>query len=158
MGFVMIRKAWTLSWSARAWLPINSGCASDMAHEPRGSLDSFWGCHTASYQIGTNLFKYGDDKFTDCSGKIEQARSIAFIETSRNCIELPSQPFGGASEERHPATDFSGHSIESMMNWERRMTIQQAIDLLAVDGRFGVITFIRWKDRLASSSFSRRRH
>ena len=94
------------------------------------------------------FFKYGEDKFSkQIARKIEQARQIKPIETTTELAEL--------IKSGHPAKQ-TFQAIRIEVNDELGAadeSIQQAIDLLAVDGRISVITFHSLEDRLTKQLF-----
>lgn len=104
------------------------------------------------------FFKYGEDKFSkQIARKIEQARQIKPIETTTELAEIikSAKPAKELKKKGHPAKQiFQAVRIE--VNDELGAadeSIQQAIDLLAVDGRISVITFHSLEDRLTKQLF-----
>lgn len=88
------------------------------------------------------FFKYGEDKFSkQIARKIEQARELKPIETTTELAEIIKQIFQAI---RIEVNDELGAADES---------IQQAMELLAVDGRISVITFHSLEDRLTKQLF-----
>ena len=104
------------------------------------------------------FFKYGEDKFSkQIARKIEQARSVKPIETTTELAELikSAKPAKELKKKGHPAKQIF-QAIRIEVNDELGAadeSIQQAIDLLAVDGRISVITFHSLEDRLTKQLF-----
>lgn len=104
------------------------------------------------------FFKYGEDKFSkQIARKIEQARSEKPIETTTELAELikSAKPAKELKKKGHPAKQIF-QAIRIEVNDELGAadeSIQQAIDLLAVDGRISVITFHSLEDRLTKQLF-----
>lgn len=104
------------------------------------------------------FFKYGEDKFSkQIARKIEQARTVKPIETTTELAEIikSAKPAKELKKKGHPAKQiFQAVRIE--VNDELGAadeSIQQAIELLAVDGRISVITFHSLEDRLTKQLF-----
>ena len=104
------------------------------------------------------FFKYGEDKFSkQIARKIEQARQIKPIETTTELAEIikSAKPAKELKKKGHPAKQIF-QAIRIGVNDELGAadeSIQQAIDLLAVDGRISVITFHSLEDRLTKQLF-----
>ena len=104
------------------------------------------------------FFKYGEDKFSkQIARKIEQARQIKPIETTKELAEIikSAKPAKELKKKGHPAKQIF-QAIRIEVNDELGAadeSIQQAIDLLAVDGRISVITFHSLEDRLTKQLF-----
>ena len=104
------------------------------------------------------FFKYGKDKFSkQIARKIEQARQIKPIETTTELAEIikSAKPAKELKKKGHPAKQIF-QAIRIEVNDELGAadeSIQQAIDLLAVDGRISVITFHSLEDRLTKQLF-----
>ena len=104
------------------------------------------------------FFKYGEDKFSkQIARKIEQARQITPIETTTELAEIikSAKPAKELKKKGHPAKQIF-QAIRIEVNDELGAadeSIQQAIDLLAVDGRISVITFHSLEDRLTKQLF-----
>ena len=104
------------------------------------------------------FFKYGEDKFSkQIARKIEQARQIKPIETTTELAEIikSAKPAKELKKKGHPAKQIF-QAIRIEVNDELGAadeSIQQAIDLLAVDGRIAVITFHSLEDRLTKQLF-----
>ena len=104
------------------------------------------------------FFKYGEDKFSkQIARKIEQARQIKPIETTTELAEIikSAKPAKGLKKKGHPAKQIF-QAIRIEVNDELGAadeSIQQAIDMLAVDGRISVITFHSLEDRLTKQLF-----
>lgn len=104
------------------------------------------------------FFKYGEDKFSkQIARKIEQARVVKPIETTTELAELikSAKPAKELKKKGHPAKQIF-QAIRIEVNDELGAadeSIQQAIDLLALDGRISVITFHSLEDRLTKQLF-----
>lgn len=104
------------------------------------------------------FFKYGEDKFSkQIARKIEQARQIKPIETTTELAEIIKsvKPAKELKKKGHPAKQIF-QAIRIEVNDELGAadeSIQQAIDMLAVDGRISVITFHSLEDRLTKQLF-----
>ena len=104
------------------------------------------------------FFKYGEDKFSkQIARKIEQARQIKPIETTTELAEIikSAKPAKELKKKGHPAKQIF-QAIRIEVNDELGAadeSIQQAIDLLAADGRIAVITFHSLEDRLTKQLF-----
>lgn len=104
------------------------------------------------------FFKYGEDKFSkQVARKIEQARRDKPIETTTELAELikSAKPAKELKKKGHPAKQIF-QAIRIEVNDELGAadeSIQQALDLLAVDGRISVITFHSLEDRLTKQLF-----
>ncbi len=104
------------------------------------------------------FFKYGEDKFSkQIARKIEHARQIKPIETTTELAEIikSAKPAKELKKKGHPAKQIF-QAIRIEVNDELGAadeSIQQAIDLLAVDGRISVITFHSLEDRLTKQLF-----
>ena len=104
------------------------------------------------------FFKYGEDKFSkQIARKIEQGRQIKPIETTTELAEIikSAKPAKELKKKGHPAKQIF-QAIRIEVNDELGAadeSIQQAIDLLAVDGRISVITFHSLEDRLTKQLF-----
>ena len=104
------------------------------------------------------FFKYGEDKFSkQIARKIEQMREKKPIETTTELAEIIKsvKPAKELKKKGHPAKQIF-QAIRIEVNDELGAadeSIQQAMDLLAVDGRISVITFHSLEDRLAKQLF-----
>ena len=104
------------------------------------------------------FFKYGEDKFSkQIARKIEQAREQKPIETTTELAEIikSAKPAKELKKKGHPAKQIF-QAIRIEVNDELGAadeSIQQAIDMLALDGRISVITFHSLEDRLTKQLF-----
>ncbi|GGE36763.1 ribosomal RNA small subunit methyltransferase H [Streptococcus himalayensis] len=104
------------------------------------------------------FFKYGEDKFSkQIARKIEQVRAIKPIETTTELAEVikSAKPAKELKKKGHPAKQIF-QAIRIEVNDELGAadeSIQQAIELLTVDGRISVITFHSLEDRLTKQLF-----
>ena len=101
---------------------------------------------------------FRSDKFSkQVARKIEQARSVKPIETTTELAEIikSAKPAKELKKKGHPAKQIF-QAIRIEVNDELGAadeSIQQAIDLLAADGRIAVITFHSLEDRLTKQIF-----
>ena len=104
------------------------------------------------------FYRYGEEKFSkQIARKIEAAREIQPIETTAQLVECikdgipaPARRKGG-----HPAKRVF-QAIRIAVNDElgaAETSLQDALDLLAVNGRISVITFHSLEDRLTKALF-----
>lgn len=104
------------------------------------------------------FYRYGEEKFSkQIARKIEEARKLAPIETTGQLVELikdgipaPARRKGG-----HPAKRVF-QAIRIAVNDElgaAEQSLQDAIELLAVNGRISVITFHSLEDRITKTIF-----
>lgn len=104
------------------------------------------------------FFKYGEDKFSkQIARKIEQAREVKPIETTTELAEIikSAKPAKELKKKGHPAKQIF-QAIRIEVNDELGAadeSIQQAMDMLALDGRISVITFHSLEDRLTKQLF-----
>ena len=104
------------------------------------------------------FFRYGEDKFSkQIARKIEQVRKDKPIETTTELAEIikSAKPAKELKKKGHPAKQIF-QAIRIEVNDElgaAEESIQQAIDLLALDGRISVITFHSLEDRLTKQLF-----
>ena len=104
------------------------------------------------------FFKYGEDKFSkQIARKIEQARQVKPIETTTELAEIikSAKPTKELKKKGHPAKQIF-QAIRIEVNDELGAadeSIQQAMDMLALDGRISVITFHSLEDRLTKQLF-----
>ena len=104
------------------------------------------------------FFKYGEDKFSkQIARKIEQAREQKPIETTTELAEIikSAKPAKELKKKGHPAKQIF-QAIRIEVNDELGAadeSIQQAMDMLALDGRISVITFHSLEDRLTKQLF-----
>ena len=104
------------------------------------------------------FFKYGEDKFSkQIARKIEQARELKPIETTTELAEIikSAKPAKELKKKGHPAKQIF-QAIRIEVNDELGAadeSIQQAMDMLALDGRISVITFHSLEDRLTKQLF-----
>ena len=104
------------------------------------------------------FFKYGEDKFSkQIARKIEQAREVKPIETTTELAEIikSAKPAKELKKKGHPAKQIF-QAIRIEVNDELGAadeSIQQAMDMLALDGRISVITFHSLEDRIVKKFF-----
>ena len=114
--------------------------------------------HYDYHELVRIFFKYGEDKFSkQIARKIEQARELKPIETTTELAEIikSAKPAKELKKKGHPAKQIF-QAIRIEVNDELGAadeSIQQAIELLALDGRISVITFHSLEDRLTKQLF-----
>jgi len=131
----------------------------DMRMNQEASLTAYEVVNTYDYHDLVRIFfKYGEDKFSkQIARKIEQARAIKPIETTTELAEVikSAKPAKELKKKGHPAKQIF-QAIRIEVNDELGAadeSIQQAMDLLALDGRISVITFHSLEDRLTKQLF-----
>ena len=114
--------------------------------------------HYVYHELVRIFFKYGEDKFSkQIARKIEQAREQKPIETTTELAEIikSAKPAKELKKKGHPAKQIF-QAIRIEVNDELGAadeSIQQAMDILALDGRISVITFHSLEDRLTKQLF-----
>ena len=131
----------------------------DMRMDRHASLSAYQVVNDYDYHdLVRVFFKYGEDKFSkQIARKIEQARQVKPIETTTELADIikSAKPAKELKKKGHPAKQIF-QAIRIEVNDELGAadeSIQQAIDLLAVDGRISVITFHSLEDRLTKQLF-----
>ncbi|MEW4354515.1 16S rRNA (cytosine(1402)-N(4))-methyltransferase RsmH [Streptococcus pneumoniae] len=131
----------------------------DMRMDQTASLTAYEVVNRYDYHDLVRIFfKYGEDKFSkQIARKIEQVRSEKPIETTTELAEVikSAKPAKELKKKGHPAKQIF-QAIRIEVNDELGAaddSIQQAIDLLALDGRISVITFHSLEDRLTKQLF-----
>lgn len=131
----------------------------DMRMNRHASLSAYQVVNDYDYHDLVRIFfKYGEDKFSkQIARKIEQARQVKPIETTTELADIikSAKPAKELKKKGHPAKQIF-QAIRIEVNDELGAadeSIQQAIDLLAVDGRISVITFHSLEDRLTKQLF-----
>ena len=131
----------------------------DMRMDRHASLSAYQVVNDYDYHdLVRVFFKYGEDKFSkQIARKIEQARQVKPIETTTELADIikSAKPAKELKKKGHPAKQIF-QAIRIEVNDELGAadeSIQQAIDLLAVDGRISVITFHPLEDRLTKQLF-----
>ena len=131
----------------------------DMRMNRHASLSAYQVVNDYDYHDLVRIFfKYGEDKFSkQIARKIEQARQGKPIETTTELADIikSAKPAKELKKKGHPAKQIF-QAIRIEVNDELGAadeSIQQAIDLLAVDGRISVITFHSLEDRLTKQIF-----
>lgn len=114
--------------------------------------------HYGYHDLVRIFFKYGEDKFSkQIARKIEQARELKPIESTTELAEIikSAKPAKELKKKGHPAKQIF-QAIRIEVNDELGAadeSIQQAMELLTVDGRISVITFHSLEDRLTKQLF-----
>ena len=131
----------------------------DMRMNQEASLTAYEVVNRYDYHDLVRIFfKYGEDKFSkQIARKIEQARELKPIETTTELAEIikSAKPAKELKKKGHPAKQIF-QAIRIEVNDELGAadeSIQQAMELLAVDGRISVITFHSLEDRLTKQLF-----
>lgn len=131
----------------------------DMRMDSQAALTAYEVVNTYDFNDLVRIFfKYGEDKFSkQIARKIEQARAIKPISTTTELAALikSAKPAKELKKKGHPAKQIF-QAIRIEVNDElgaADASIQQAIELLAVDGRISVITFHSLEDRLTKHLF-----
>lgn len=131
----------------------------DMRMNREQSLTAYDVVNTYSYHDLVRIFfKYGEDKFSkQIARKIEQVRAEKTISTTTELAEIikSSKSAKELKKKGHPAKQIF-QAIRIEVNDELGAadeSIQQAMDLLAVDGRISVIAFHSLEDRLTKQLF-----
>lgn len=131
----------------------------DMRMNQEASLTAYEVVNQYDYHDLVRIFfKYGEDKFSkQIARKIEKAREQKPIETTTELAELIKsvKPAKELKKKGHPAKQIF-QAIRIEVNDELGAadeSIQQAMDMLALDGRISVITFHSLEDRLTKQLF-----
>lgn len=131
----------------------------DMRMNQEASLTAYEVVNQYDYHDLVRIFfKYGEDKFSkQIARKIEQVREQKPIETTTELAEIikSAKPAKELKKKGHPAKQIF-QAIRIEVNDELGAadeSIQQAIELLALDGRISVITFHSLEDRLTKQLF-----
>ena len=131
----------------------------DMRMNQEASLTAYEVVNRYDYHDLVRIFfKYGEDKFSkQIARKIEQARQVKPIETTTELAEIikSAKPAKELKKKGHPAKQIF-QAIRIEVNDELGAadeSIQQAMDMLALDGRISVITFHSLEDRLTKQLF-----
>lgn len=110
------------------------------------------------HELVSILHRYGEEKFAKLiARKIEAARALAPIETTLQLAELikDAYPMKARSQKGHPAKK-SFQAIRIAVNGELEALekgLQDAIEMLNVNGRICVITFHSLEDRIVKELF-----
>ena len=131
----------------------------DMRMNQEASLTAYEVVNRYDYHDLVRIFfKYGEDKFSkQIARKIEQARQVKPIETTTELAEIikSAKPTKELKKKGHPAKQIF-QAIRIEVNDELGAadeSIQQAMDMLALNGRISVITFHSLEDRLTKQLF-----
>ena len=131
----------------------------DMRMDSQAALTAYEVVNTYDFNDLVRIFfKYGEDKFSkQIARKIEQARAVKPISTTTELAALikAAKPAKELKKKGHPAKQIF-QAIRIEVNDElgaADASIQQAIELLALDGRISVITFHSLEDRLTKHLF-----
>ncbi|EFR44077.1 16S rRNA (cytosine(1402)-N(4))-methyltransferase RsmH [Streptococcus pseudoporcinus] len=131
----------------------------DMRMDSDASLTAYQVVNDYSFNDLVRIFfRYGEDRFSkQVARKIEQARAIKPIETTAELAELikSAKPAKELKKKGHPAKQIF-QAIRIEVNDElgaAEESLQQAMDVLALEGRISVITFHSLEDRLTKQLF-----
>lgn len=131
----------------------------DMRMNQEAPLTAYDVVNTYDYHDLVRIFfRYGEDKFSkQVARKIEQARQLKPIETTTELAELikSAKPAKELKKKGHPAKQIF-QAIRIEVNDElgaAEDSLQEALELLAPDGRVSVITFHSLEDRLTKQLF-----
>lgn len=131
----------------------------DMRMDQTAALTAFHVVNDWDYSDLVRIFyRYGEEKFSkQIARKIEEARANAPIETTSELVELIKNGIPAAARRKggHPAKRVF-QAIRIAVNDElgaAEDSLQQALDLIDVDGRVSVITFHSLEDRLCKTLF-----
>ncbi|MBQ0139776.1 MAG: 16S rRNA (cytosine(1402)-N(4))-methyltransferase RsmH [Kurthia sp.] len=131
----------------------------DMRMDQTAELTAFDVVNDWEYSDLVRIFyRYGEEKFSkQVARKIEEAREKAPIETTGQLVELIKDGIPAAARRKggHPAKRIF-QAIRIAVNDElgvAETSLQQALDLIKVNGRVSVITFHSLEDRLTKTIF-----
>lgn len=131
----------------------------DMRMDQTAALTAFHVVNNWEYSDLVRIFyRYGEEKFSkQIARKIEEARAKAPIETTSQLVELIKDGIPAAARRKggHPAKRVF-QAIRIAVNDElgaAEDSLQQALDLIDVEGRVSVITFHSLEDRLCKTLF-----
>lgn len=131
----------------------------DMRMDQTAALTAFHVVNNWEYSDLVRIFyRYGEEKFSkQIARKIEEARVKAPIETTSQLVELIKDGIPAAARRKggHPAKRVF-QAIRIAVNDElgaAEDSLQQALDLIDVEGRVSVITFHSLEDRLCKTLF-----
>ncbi|EOL48930.1 ribosomal RNA small subunit methyltransferase H [Enterococcus phoeniculicola] len=131
----------------------------DMRMDQEASFSAYDLVNTYDYhQLVKIFFRYGEEKFSkQIAREIEKVRQVKPIETTQDLVEIiktaipaPARRKGG-----HPAKRVF-QAIRIAVNDELgavEESLEQAIDLLGMNGRLSVITFHSLEDRIVKNMF-----
>lgn len=132
----------------------------DMRMDRNQSLSAYEVVNTYSYETLVKIFKeYGEEKYANSiAKKIVQVRLQNTINTTLELVEIikSSVPFKYKNE-KHPARKvFQAIRIEVNNELEVfRDSLNQALNLIDVGGRVGVITFHSLEDKICKEIFKK---
>ncbi|HSO58364.1 MAG TPA: 16S rRNA (cytosine(1402)-N(4))-methyltransferase RsmH [Paenisporosarcina sp.] len=131
----------------------------DMRMDMTASLTAFDVVNDWEFNDLVRIFyRYGEEKFSkQIARKIEEARKLAPIETTGQLVELIKDGIPAFARRKggHPAKRVF-QAIRIAVNDElgaAEDSLQDAIELLAVNGRISVITFHSLEDRITKTIF-----
>ena len=131
----------------------------DMRMDQRNTLDAYQIVNTYSYeQLVKILFRYSDEKFAkQIARKIEQHREIAPIETTYQLVEIIKEAIPAPARRKggHPAKR-TFQALRIAVNDELNVfekALEQALDIVNIEGRISVITFHSLEDRICKNIF-----
>ncbi|MBO1308277.1 16S rRNA (cytosine(1402)-N(4))-methyltransferase RsmH [Enterococcus sp. 669A] len=131
----------------------------DMRMDQNASLSAYHVVNDYSYQQLVKIFfRYGEEKFSKQIARlIERKREAAPIETTSELVELIKESIPAPARRKggHPAKRVF-QAIRIAVNDELgaiEASLEQAIHLLAPQGRISVITFHSLEDRIVKTIF-----
>ncbi|MGF7437755.1 16S rRNA (cytosine(1402)-N(4))-methyltransferase RsmH [Lentilactobacillus senioris] len=131
----------------------------DMRMNQEQELDAWQVVNNWSYeQLVRILYRYGEEKFAkSIARQIEQHRAVKPIDTTFELVEVIKAGIPAAARRHggHPAKK-TFQAIRIAVNDELTVledSLEQALDLLNLDGRISVITFQSLEDRLVKTMF-----
>lgn len=131
----------------------------DMRMDQNASLSAYHVVNDYSYQQLVKIFfRYGEEKFSKQIARlIERKREAAPIETTSELVELIKEAIPAPARRKggHPAKRVF-QAIRIAVNDELgaiEASLEQAIHLLAPQGRISVITFHSLEDRIVKTIF-----
>ncbi len=131
----------------------------DMRMDQNASLSAYHVVNDYSYQQLVKIFfRYGEEKFSKQIARlIERKREAAPIETTSELVELIKEAIPAPARRKggHPAKRIF-QAIRIAVNDELgaiEASLEQAIHLLAPQGRISVITFHSLEDRIVKTIF-----
>lgn len=131
----------------------------DMRMDKRQELDAYEIVNTYPYEkLVKILYMYSDEKFAkQIARKIEMHRQIKPIETTFELVEIIKEAIPAPARRKggHPAKR-TFQALRIAVNDELNVfesALNQALELINVDGRIAVITFHSLEDRICKTIF-----
>ena len=137
----------------------NHDALLDMRMDQRNELNAYEIVNNWEYKDIVNiLYRYADEKFAkQIVRKIIDRRSMKSIETTFELVDVikSSLPASALRKKGHPAKK-TFQALRIAVNDELNIfqsTLNDALDLITVDGRIAVITFHSLEDRICKQTF-----